>query len=140
MLYKFQIVIILFLAILINSCSSPSVQTYKLTEDEKQICDSIGFDASVIQSIRSYSLSKIERFHYSLSKIIKIDTIIEADPIFLKGIVFQEENSKSYDLVFNLKDKLKQKGYTVFLLENNFNIGGKLDYVSVLKTTDKFNV
>ncbi|TFF36767.1 DUF4253 domain-containing protein [Mucilaginibacter psychrotolerans] len=43
-------------------------------------------------------------------------------------------------MVFNLKDGFKKKGYTIFLLESNFNIGNKPDRVGVLKTTDKYSV
>ncbi|GHN01170.1 hypothetical protein WSM22_26590 [Cytophagales bacterium WSM2-2] len=83
---------------------------------------------------------EIEPFHYSLSKIIEGDKEIEAEPIFLKGLVLQESNSKSYDLVFALSAKLRERGYSIFLLENNFDIGKKPDRIGILKTTDKFTV
>jgi len=117
-----------------------TIENYKLTESEKTICDTLQIDTTIVEDIRKYNLNKIEPFRYSLSKIIQKDTEIEADPIFLKGLVFSEQNSKSYDLVFALKDKLRQKGYSIFLLENNFNIDNKLDDIGVLKTTDKYTV
>ncbi|MBP6127765.1 DUF4253 domain-containing protein [Flavobacterium sp.] len=64
----------------------------------------------------------------------------EIDPIYLKGLVFGEKNSKSYELVFNLMDGFRKKGYTIFLLENNFNIDNQLDNIGVLKTTDKYSI
>lgn len=135
----------LFITIIVLSsfygCNSKVVsQSYTLTEREKKICDSLQMDTTIIQDIRSMNTNKIEPFHYSLSKEFVGGKELESEPIHLKGIVFGEQNSKSYDVVFNLKDKLKQKGYTIFLLENNFNIDEKLDNIGVLKTTDKFTV
>ena len=93
-------------------------------------------DTSVIKIIRAYNLNKIEPFYYSQSKIIKN----EYYPNYIKGLIFQEQNIKSYNLVFKLKDKLKIKGYSIFLLENNFNLDNNLDIICILKTTDKYTV
>ena len=123
------------------SCKSqPVAKEYILTHDEKTVCDTLQIDTTIIKEIRQFNVNKIEPFHYSLSKIITKDSEIEADPIFLKGLVFSETNLKAYDLVFSLKGKFKEKGYLIFLLENNFNIGNKLDNIGVLKTTDKYTV
>jgi hypothetical protein len=124
-----------------TSCrSQPLAKSYLLTSEEKIICDSLQIDSSVIKNIRLYNTNKIERFHYSLGKYITKDGEFESDPIFLKGLVFTEANSKSYDLVFTLKDKLKEDGYSIFLLENNFNSNNKPDNIGILKTTDKYTV
>ncbi|RZL32624.1 MAG: DUF4253 domain-containing protein [Pedobacter sp.] len=93
-----------------------------------------------MKDIRKYNASKIEPFHYSLSKVYADGVETEADPIFLEGLVFKETNDKSYDLVFKLKDSFKQKGYTIFLLENNFGLNNKQDNIAVLKTTDQYQV
>ncbi len=121
-----------------QSCNSQSASTgYNLTENERQVCDSLHFDTSIIQGIRFYNKNKIEPFHYSLGKFIEKDAAIESDSIFLKGLVFDEINSKSYDLVFSLKDKFKKKGYSIFILE----IAGKdLDKIAILNTTDKLTI
>jgi len=120
--------------------SQPDKKGYLLTSDEKTICDTLQLDTAIIKDIRLFNKNKIEPFHYSLGKFITKDGEIESDPIFLKGLVFTEANSKSYDLVFSLKDKFKEKGYSIFLLENNFNFDNKLDNIGVLKTTDKYTV
>ena len=104
------------------------------------MCDSLQFDRTIIKHIREYNSNKIEPFHYSLSKMITKDAEIEVDPIRLKGLVFTEENAKSYRTVFALKEMFRNKGYSIFLLENNFNIGNKPDYIGVLKTIDKFTI
>jgi hypothetical protein len=129
------------LFIIFISCQS-QVKTggYVLTARERKICDSIAIDTTIVQDIRGVNSGKIEPFHYSLGKIITKNEEIESDPIFLKGLVFPEQNSKSYQTVFSLKEKFTTKGYSIFLLENNFGIGDKPDAIGVLKTTDKYVV
>jgi hypothetical protein len=137
-IYLLFLVTILTLAL--GCKSQPVTKSYLLTNDEKAICDTLQIDTTIIKDIRQFNVNKIERFHYSLSKIITKDSEIEADPILLKGLVFSETNAQSYALVFSLKDKFKEKGYYIFLLENNFNINNKPDNIGVLKTTDKYAV
>lgn len=133
------LIVLVVAAMTLTGCNSNSV-SYTLTDREKSICDSLKVDASIIQEVRAYNSSEIEPFHYSLSKIVENGVEAEADPIHLNGLVFTEQNSKSYELVFSLKDSFKQKGYSIFLLENNFNIDSKPDYIGVLKTTDKYAI
>lgn len=111
-----------------------------LTKEEKAICDSLEIDVSVVKELRHLSMAKIEPFHYSLGKTITKEGEIETDPIFLKGLVFRESNDKSYNIVLSLKEKLRKMGYSIFLLENNFNIDNKPDNVGILKTTDQYTV
>lgn len=124
-------------ALILVNCTS---KNYKLTAEEQKLCDSIQFDASILQSIRAVNSSKIESFHYSLGKMYKDGAMSEIDPIHLNGIVFEEKNSKSYDLIFELKDSFKEKGYSIFMVENNFNIDNQPDRIAVLKTTNKFDI
>lgn len=128
------------LTLTIGCKSQTAAKAYLLTSDEKTICDTLHLDTSVIRDIRLFNSNKIEPFHYSLGKFITKDGEVESDPIFLQGLVFKEANFKSYGLVFSLKDKLKEKGYSIFLLENNFNIDDTPDYIGILKTTDKYTV
>lgn len=132
---------LLIVQVFLISCDPKPTNTgYLLTKEERTICDSLQLDSTVIKDIRKTNTSKIEPFHYSLGKTITKDGEIESDPIYLQGLVFEEVSSKSYDLVFTLKDDFKAKGYSIFLLENNFNIENRPDHVAVLKTTDKYTV
>lgn len=139
MTLKTYLLLSFFLLSILTGCTNTS-DNYELTEEEKKICDSLKIDPTVVQNIRAYNTNKIEPFHYSLSKIIVNGEAKEADPIFRQGIVFTEQNAKSYETVFGLKDELRKKGYTIFLLENNFNIDNQSDYIGVLKTADQFSV
>ncbi|MBS1560229.1 MAG: DUF4253 domain-containing protein [Bacteroidetes bacterium] len=128
------------LSVVLGCNSSAHDGSYVLTKKERAICSSMQIDTSLIKDIRDYNANEIEPFHYSLAKKVTKDTLIEIDPIHLNGLVIQEKNSRSYELVFALKNRFMRKGYTIFLLENNFNSGNSPDYVGVLPTTDKFTV
>ena len=131
----------LFLFFFLCGCQpqSHSIE-YRLTADEKEICSKFQFDTSIIQNIRAYNSNKIEPFHYALGKAIEKDTVFEEDPILLNGLVFSEDNSRSYKTVFDLKPAFIQKGYYIFLLETNYNLKHGVDRIGVLKTTDKYTV
>ena len=120
--------------------SQTKAEDYTLTSKEKNICATLQIDTSIIKDIRQFNKNEVEPFHYSLGKLITKDGETESDPIFLKGLVISESNLKSYDLVFSLKDNFKQKGYSIFVLENNFNLSNKLDNIGILKTTDKYTI
>ena len=140
MIQKLQLLFSVALVLSLICNSQQDSNRYVLTSSEETMCDSLQFDRTIIKHIREFNSNKIEPFHYSLSKIITKDGEIEVDPILLKGLVFTEENAKSYRTVFALKDIFRNKGYGIFLLENNFNIGNKPDNIGVLKTIDKFTI
>jgi hypothetical protein len=141
MTIKNILLFVIIAQILAVSCKSQTINTgYVLTKEEITICDTLQIDTALIKEIRQTNTSKIEPFHYSLGKFITKDEEIESDPIFLQGLVVKETNSKSYALVFSLKDKFKERGYSIFLLENNYNIDKRLDNIGILKTTDKYTV
>jgi hypothetical protein len=131
---------IVVLILTIHCTSHSSGYNYTLSVFEKRFCDSLHIDTTVILDIRKLNSNKIEPFHYSLSKAYENGKWIESESIKLIGLVFSEQNSKSYEMVFSLKDEFKKKGYSIFLLENNFNINNQLDNIGVLKTTDKFDI
>lgn len=120
--------------------SQSSTSGYLLTSDEKIICDTLQLDTSIIKDLRQLNSNKIEPFHYLVGKLFSKERGIEITPTFRKGLVVKEIHSKSYDLVFSLKEKLKAKGYSIFLFDNNYSINHQLDDIGILKTTDKYTV
>lgn len=133
-----QFTILLVINSACNSKGRNSSAQYMQTASEKKICDSLQIDTILVHKIREYNEHEVEAFHYSFSKMYQNGEETELDPIHLKGFVFSEKNANSYELVMNLKDDFHQRGYTIFLLENNYNIGNKLDQLAVLKQTDKY--
>jgi len=130
------------IAIISAGCSShpPATEARILTSSERAMCDSMQLDTTIIEYIRNYNKNRIEPFHYSLSRMIKDGKETELDPVYSNGIRFEEENVQAPVLVQSLQTRMKEKGYTIFLLENHFNIGHRPDVIAVLKTTDKYAI
>lgn len=138
---KFQLFSLALAVAFLQGCNPrPTQIAYRLAESEKVLCDTLEIDTSIVQELRKYNLGRIEPFHYSLSKIIRHDSVIDAYPAYLKGLIVREQSAKSTGLVLQLKDSLRAKGYSIFLLENNFDIDHKPDRVAILKTADQFTV
>ncbi len=111
-----------------------------MTAREKHLCDSMKIDRSVLSELKKHTHEQAEPFHYSLSKMYKADhSVTELDPICLPGFVFKEEQSNTRRLIEELQEKFKQQGYYIFILEQNFGLGGK-DVMAILKTTDQYEV
>lgn len=112
-----------------------------ISASEKKLCDSMGIETGVIALLRKSTSSPLEHFHYSLSKQLMADgDDLELDPIFLKGLVFKESNTNTHRILDELQPEFKKKGYSIFILEQNFGIGNKPDVMAILKTTDKFEI
>jgi Domain of unknown function (DUF4253) len=124
------------------ACNNANRTTTKndLSAKELAVCDSMDVDPSVVTAIRKYNDHTIEPFHYSLGKMYKDGKEIETDPVQGKGLVVTEKNSQSYNLVFNLKEELRKKGYSIFLLENNFGFDNAPDNIGIIKTTDPYSI
>jgi hypothetical protein len=128
------------IVVAIGCGSRKSSSDYLLTPKEKTIFDSLQLDTTIMKDIRASFNGEVEPFHYSLGKIMEGDKEVEADPIYQKGLVLEAGNVNATNLVISLKDILRKKGYSIFLLENNFNIENKLDRVGILQTIDKYEV
>ncbi|TFF36768.1 hypothetical protein [Mucilaginibacter psychrotolerans] len=93
-----KILLILSLVTLASICGcnpNGSTSSYHLTATERKICDTLQIDSSIVMDIRAETNKKIEPFHYSLSKIYEKGKETELDPVYLKGLVFDEQSSRS---------------------------------------------
>jgi hypothetical protein len=136
-----KLIVMIFVIEGLIGCNSITKQKLTtLTAQEQKLCDSLGFDQSIFNDIKTQSVSPIEPFHYSLGRSIKDGIEEEIDPIRLRGIVFGAPTVKAYDVVLGLKDKFKAKGYTIFLLDKRFGFDGKPDIIGVLKTTNIYSI
>lgn len=132
-------------SLLLYSCSQQQqatqhVEETSLTAREKQLCDSMKIDQSVLTELKEHIHEYVEPFHYSLSKMYNTDhTVTEINPIRLPGFVFKEEQSNTRRLIEELQEKFKKQGYYLFNLEQNFGLGEK-DVMAILKTTDQYDV
>ncbi len=125
----------MFIAKFLISCNS-----FKLSEEDKKLAKSMEVDEAILKEIKPYFSNPPEAFHYSLGKTLVDDKWIETDSINVKGIAIYENPPKSSENVLLLKDRLRAKGYSIFLMENNFGIEKQSDLVGILKTTDKYEI
>jgi hypothetical protein len=133
--YSIFFAIGLFIVRFLYACNS-----FQLSEADKNLAKSMEFDEDVLKEVKPYFSNPPEAFHYSLGKTLVDDKWIETDTINVKGIAIYENPPKSSENVLLLKDRLRAKGYSIFLMENNFGIEKQGDLVGILKTTDKFEI
>jgi hypothetical protein len=126
--------------LLILGCNTTSQNSGSLNKREKQLCDSLGLDISIVNELRNNTKAGFEPFHYSLSTMYKDGIETELDPIHLKGLVFKESQENTELLLDKLRKDFLTKGYSLFILDRNFGINNKLDVMAVLKTSDKYEV
>jgi hypothetical protein len=62
------------------------------------------------------------------------------DPVYLQGVVFNESADRTEMLLHNLWKKFYNKGYTLFKIDQNFNINHKPDVMGIAKTKDKYEI
>jgi len=132
-----------FLIAFCFSCQTDNGEnaTSTLTGKEKLLCDSIRFDQAILTDIRSFTSAPVEAFHYSLSKSIDSSgNETELDPIYMPGLVFEETEVNTERILEELHDRLKTKGYYLFVLERNYGMANQKDMMAILKTTDQFEV
>lgn len=107
---------------------------------DQLICDSMGIDFEIAKRLREFSDGKMESLHFNIARAISDSNDIEISPVHLKGIFIGIKNADSYNTIFSLKDEFRKKGYTIFMLENNFGVNDQLDKVGVIKSLDKYQI
>ncbi|MCD2424060.1 DUF4253 domain-containing protein [Niabella pedocola] len=127
--------------IMLYSCTESTHKGgYMLTQSEQAICDSLHLNPAIVQELRQYSRAPVEAFHYSLGKMHSGDTVTELDPIRLPGIIFSETEDNAYELIYKLKDSMRNKGYTIFKVELIGESGNWKHSVGIIKETDPYRI
>ncbi|WP_300597816.1 DUF4253 domain-containing protein [Niabella sp.] len=127
--------------VMLMSCSEPAGDNgYSLTKSEQAICDSLHLDPFVIQELRAYSQVPVTPFHYSRGKIYADNKMTEVDPIRFPGIVFSETEDNAYELIYKLKDSLRNRGYTIFKVELMGEADNWKHRVGIVKETNPYSI
>jgi len=124
-------------------CKGKSDDAYvpELTPTEKMLCDSIGVDESTAKLLKEHAKSNLSHLYYSLGKAYQKDGKETIDPTsFLKGVMVNTKNDQSEGVVDELSAPLRAKGYSIFVVENNFNLHEELDRVAIVKDTSIANI
>jgi hypothetical protein len=97
-------------------------------------------DTSIVVLLRSQTDSILAPFPKRLDFILDKDIDIDSNRKQYPGFLFNSANSRTKNIVDGLYNPLKDKGYTIFTLDQNFGIDNKPDVIAVLKSKDKFEI
>jgi len=122
----------------LNYESKKVLPEIQLSESEELILDSIEFDSEVLKLVRAYTDSSIyilsTSFNYYIDSLKQVNTITKKH----NGFSFKAEQGKANEIVYELKDRLKNKGYLIYISDVNF--GYSSDEISLLKSNDQFDI
>jgi len=108
-----------------NQTSIPEVS--ELTEQEKTLLSSVGFDKEIFQLLKDNFNSPIAEF-----------TIDYYDNSFENGVyVTTTDRDFAYDTVLSLSEEFMEKGYGIFIYDLRFN--SDLYKVGIIKSNDKYD-
>jgi hypothetical protein len=111
----------------------------EFSESETNLIQNIGFDKEVLIEIKKYVKEEFIQFETSdpgffMGKDGKLQkTGIEKQ----NGISFTLPEDKADDIIIKSKDKLKDKGYLIFVSQNGYETPST---VSIIKSTDQFDI
>lgn len=133
------------LFLFLTGCSQsepPKDSSLKIVSDsEIHLCDSMRIDTAILIALRQHTKAVVEPFHYSLSReILPGGKENEIDPVRLPGFVFKAQPADAETLLEKLQPAFLEKGYSLFMLDQNFGIEKDPDVMAILKTTDKYEV
>lgn len=131
---------------LIQNCTNSNVQNDEKRQlesgldriEEQKLLDSLGFDQFVVTSIRKYTDAAIFLKTTSFDFYNEESRQFESNVKMHKGITFKVSAKDAEAVVISLKDQFTEKGYVIYISETNF--GYSPDEVSILKTTDQFDI
>lgn len=125
--------------IVIYSCHSQSAgKAYGLPDRERHYSDSMRIDSSVIQLIRTKTDSALKPLPAKLDIVLDMD--FDSTGVYHTGLLFNSSNDQTENIVTDLYKPLKEKGYTVFVLVQNFGIRDKPDVIAVMQCLDKYEI
>jgi len=70
--------------------------------------------------------------------VLNKDIDVDSNRKQFAGFIFGATNATAENIVFNLYNDFRKKGYTIFFLDRNFGINNKSDILGILKTIDKY--
>ncbi len=111
----------------------------RMTTEDLAIASKLAIDSSVILLIRTQCQNPLREFPADPSAQHGMERE-DSSFVPLKGLLVEESNNRSYEVVLALKDSLLAHGYIIFLAENYFGIGDKNDQLGVLQTRDQFAI
>lgn len=137
-------VIFIFLIALSSSCGSEQETSEKkeihLTKEERDLCEAVNVDSSLIKLLRERSSATLELFKPEPLWIYLEDGTTEERPSKLRGLVFEATQDAAKRHIGELSANFQKNGHTIYLCEENFGIDNLKDKVAIVNTADKYEI
>lgn len=135
--FKFIVIISLLLSLI--ACEK-GIQKKEVTLDESEtaLAETLGFEKEILLEVKSYAHVPLSQLKTVFSEYLPETKKIEKTVTKHNGIIFSTDQKKARKIVLQLKDRLKEKGYRIFVSEMHF--GYSPDQVAIIKTQDQFDI
>ena len=135
--FKFIVIISLLLSLI--ACEK-GIQKKEVTleKSETALAETLGFDKEILLEVKSYAHVPLSQLTTVFSEYLPETKKIEQTITRHSGITFSTDQKRARQIIRQLKDSLKAKGYRIFLSEMHF--GYSPDQVAIIKTRDQFDI
>lgn len=140
---KFIYSILIACFIITIGCKSdpaPTITGVVLNSRDRHLCDSLQIDSSVLLAVRAHTDSVFQPFSTNLEMVLNKDMDIDSNVQAIPGFIFPASAAQAQELISNLSSSFGGKGYTIFLLDQHFGIGGRGDLVAVVHSLDQYRI
>jgi len=136
---KKHFIYILFIAISFWGCGY-NKQLHSIDRDIA-LASSLNIDPQIIRLLKSYGINEFEPAHIWFHKGYLQDELVYLKPVFLEGFAFRVKSPAQNQIFYDLKDDLKEKGYSIFIVDDDYNsLPSNRNTFAVLNTTDKYQI
>jgi len=135
----FKIIVIISMLLSLIACEK-GIQKKEVTLDESEtaLAETLGFDKEILLEVKSYGHVPLSQLKTVFSEYLPETKKIEQTVTRHIGVTFSTEQERARKIILQLKDRLKEKGYRIFVSEMHF--GNSPDQVAIIKSNDQFDI
>ncbi len=138
--------LLFFVSIVFLTCNKTSLVTASnfdsevrtITDDEKELLDSLNFELSVLGIVLEKTPSKIKRLARTYGEYNYTTKNIEYTTKVHEGISFECTNKTAHELTEKFREELRKEGYLMYKSKKNYTF--KPDEVSIIKSQNQFDI
>jgi len=134
--WKFHIILSVALIVLASCKSAPKAT---LSPIETKLCDSLGFDLDIVLQVKSEAHATTPVLDFVHEKKGEFLDDRTEGPLHA-GLLLNVDTNLVDLVVEKLRDGLRHKGYTLFVLDHNFGINNQPDQLALVKDTSLTNI
>ena len=128
------------------SCNEPAAQEekkerpYRLTADERKLCEQAGVDTSLILALRKYTRAGLNVFVPDPVWVTLEDGNVAEVSSNLNGLYFEAGTREVNVIIDSLSSVFLEKGHTIYRCEENFGVNASKDKIAIVPTADKYKI